>query len=119
MPINVVFDKNGFYHPVFGRMGRGRNQGKVYTLPDAFDKNGMLPSTAELIDDPDDLEETLELEGQRKPIKPKVLDEGRAEKITGAGRRKKASSAAERTTGEDEAPKPKRQRKKPAARKDA
>lgn len=115
MAINVIFDKNGFYHPVYGRMGRGKNQGLVYTLPDAFEKAGMLPNTAEIIDDPEDLEETLEDNEQRKPIKPKVLDEDRAQKITGAGRKRKASSGQERTTGPA---KPARKRKAPA-RKDA
>ena len=36
MPIKVRFDKNGFYSPVYGRLGRGKNEGRVYTLPDEF-----------------------------------------------------------------------------------
>ena len=36
MAIRVRFDKNGFYHPAYGRLGRGKNEGRVYVLPDAF-----------------------------------------------------------------------------------
>ena len=36
MPIKVRFDKNGFYSRVYGRLGRGKNQDRVYTLPDHF-----------------------------------------------------------------------------------
>lgn len=36
MAITVRFDKNGFYHPAYGRLGRGKNEGKIYKLPDAF-----------------------------------------------------------------------------------
>lgn len=75
MPINVRFNKRGYYHPAFGRMGRGANAGKVYTLPDAFATTGMLPFDAEIIADPEQLEQVLEDEGQRKPIKPKLVDE--------------------------------------------
>jgi hypothetical protein len=75
MPINVRFNRRGFYHPAFGRMGRGSNAGKVYSLPDAFAVTGMLPFDAEIIDDPQLLETALEEEGQRKPIKPKLVDE--------------------------------------------
>ena len=75
MPINVRFDKVGFYHPAFGRMGRGKNAGRVYTLPDFFATEGKLPASAEVIEDKTQLEEILEEEGQTKPIKPKVVDE--------------------------------------------
>jgi hypothetical protein len=75
MPINVRFDKVGFYHPAFGRMGRGKNAGRVYTLPDFFAAEGKLPASAEVIEDKAQLEEILEEEGQTKPIKPKVVDE--------------------------------------------
>mgnify|MGYP003634828114 CR=1 FL=1 len=35
--IRVQFDKNGFYHPAFGRLGRGEaNKGRIYGLPDQF-----------------------------------------------------------------------------------
>lgn len=36
MAIRVRFDKNGFYHPSFGRLGRGKDAGTVYRLPDMF-----------------------------------------------------------------------------------
>ena len=75
MPINVRFDKNGFYHPAYGRMGRGKNAGRVYTLPDFFSGEGKLPASAEVIADKEQLEEILEEENQTKPIKPKVVDE--------------------------------------------
>ena len=75
MPINVRFDKNGFYHPAYGRMGRGRNLGSVYTLPDFFATEGKLPLSADIIADKEQLEEILEEENQTKPIKPKVVDE--------------------------------------------
>jgi hypothetical protein len=75
MPINVRFDKAGFYHPAFGRMGRGKNAGRVYSLPDFFSEPGKLPNSAEIIENKAALEEILEEEGQTKPIKPKVVDE--------------------------------------------
>lgn len=75
MPINVRFDKVGFYHPAFGRMGRGKNAGRVYSLPDLFAEQGKLPASAEVIEDKAKLEEILEEEEQAKPIKPKVVDE--------------------------------------------
>ncbi len=36
MPIKVRFDKNGFQSPVYGLLGRGKDEGRVYTLPDEF-----------------------------------------------------------------------------------
>jgi hypothetical protein len=85
MPVNVRFDKNGFYHPAFGRMGRGKNAGRVYSLPDFFVKDGHLPATAEIIEDKSKLEEILEEEGQPKPIKPKVVDEVQLKRSEDAG----------------------------------
>ncbi len=75
MPINVRFDKVGFYHPAYGRMGRGKNAGRVYTLPDFFMTEGKLPLSAEIIEDKEKLAEILEEENQPRPIKPKVVDE--------------------------------------------
>lgn len=89
MSINVRFDKNGFYHPAYGRMGRGKNAGRVYTLPDFFAAEGKLPITAQVIADQQQLEEILEEEEQAKPIKPKVVDEEqlkRSETAAGATR---------------------------------
>ena len=34
--MKVRFDKHGFYHPSFGRIGRGKNKGQWYTLPNVF-----------------------------------------------------------------------------------
>lgn len=90
MPIDVRFNKRGFYHPAFGRMGRGRNAGKVYTLPDAFATTGMLPFDAQIIDNGDELEKILEDEGQRKPIKPKLVDEEQLAKTEKAAASRKA-----------------------------
>ena len=34
MAIKVRFDKAGYYHPAFGRLGRGdKGSGAIYTLP--------------------------------------------------------------------------------------
>jgi len=75
MTINVRFDKAGFYHPAYGRMGRGKNAGRVYALPDFFEAEGKLPASAQIIESKAELEEILEEEEQPKPIKPKVVDE--------------------------------------------
>jgi len=75
MTINVQFDKAGFYHPAFGRMGRSKNAGRVYSLPDFFAAPGKLPASAKIIADKEQLEAVLEEEEQTKPIKPKVVDE--------------------------------------------
>lgn len=36
MAIQVRFSPNGFNHPLYGRLGRGKNLNRIYTLPDAF-----------------------------------------------------------------------------------
>ena len=36
VPVRVKFDNNGFYHPSYGKMGKGRNLGVIYTLPSFF-----------------------------------------------------------------------------------
>lgn len=92
MPINVRFDKNGFYHPAFGRMGRGKNAGRVYSLPDFFGAPGKLPSSATVIEDPAKLEEILEEEEQAKPIKPKVIDEDQLKKAEKAAAERPVST---------------------------
>lgn len=77
MAIKVRFDKSGWHHPSFGRLGRGKFKGHVYNLPDMFGeqetikvpvmdrssrpprkigeqeitRNKYLPSTAEIIDE--------------------------------------------------------------------
>jgi hypothetical protein len=106
MAIHVQFDKHGWYHPAFGRLGRGdKARGTVYMLPDKFgekdEKTGkflMLPQTAVIIDS-EELDEVLEELDQPKPVKPKVSDPDALEKTSapGAGRRAKTQSAQERT----------------------
>lgn len=104
MPINVRFDKVGFYHPAYGRMGRGKNAGRVYSLPDFFAAEGKLPASAEIIEDKEQLEEILEEENQTKPIKPKVVDEEQL----------KRSEQAAKTVSDNRRP-PVRSRRKPSA----
>ena len=104
MSINVRFDKNGFYHPAYGRMGRGKNAGRVYTLPDFFKTEGKLPLSAQVIADKEQLEEILEEEEQPKPIKPKVVDEEQL---------KRAETAATADRGNRRPPT--RSRRKPSA----
>lgn len=104
MPINVRFDKVGFYHPAYGRMGRGKNAGRVYSLPDFFAAEGKLPASAEIIEDKEQLEEILEEENQPKPIKPKVVDEEQL----------KRSEQAAKPVSDNRRP-PVRSRRKPSA----
>jgi len=104
MPINVRFDKVGFYHPAYGRMGRGKNAGRVYALPDFFAAEGKLPASAEIIEDKEQLEEILEEENQTKPIKPKVVDEEQL----------KRSEQAAKPVSDNRRP-PVRSRRKPSA----
>lgn len=106
MSINVRFDKVGFYHPAFGRMGRGKNAGRVYTLPDFFAAEGKLPASAEVIEDKAQLEDILEEEGQTKPIKPKVVDEVQL---------KRAEAPDTRTAVESNRRPPVRSRRKPSS----
>lgn len=109
MAIQVQFDKHGWYHPAFGRLGRGdKNRGVVYTLPDVFAEPGRLPATAKIID-AEELDEVLEDLEQAKPIKPKVADEDALEKVVapGAGRRAKAQTASQRTAPRRGSTKPK------------
>ena len=104
MPINVRFDKVGFYHPAYGRMGRGKNAGRVYALPDFFASEGKLPASAEIIEDKEQLEEILEEENQTKLIKPKVVDEEQL----------KRSEQAAKPVSDNRRP-PVRSRRKPSA----
>ena len=96
MPINVRFDKNGFYHPAYGRMGRGRNLGSVYTLPDFFAAPGKLPSSATIIEDKEQLEQVLEDEEQAKPIKPKVVDEEQLKRAEASNARQSGAQRSRR-----------------------
>ena len=124
MAIKVRFDKAGFYHPAFGRLGRGdANRGRIYQLPDQFaetevfevkhNKTGevvrkmerfkFLPSTAEILDDNrmEELKEEALDADEPEPVvtRPKVADPGELQKVTGRGSEKKPQSAVERTTG--------------------
>ena len=98
MTIKVIFSKRGFYSPLFGRMGHGdKFRGTVYELPDAFKEPGMLPKSVQILDE-DAIEEALEENDQKKPIKPPVLDaEGLKKATAGAGKRNAAQSAQMRT----------------------
>lgn len=127
MSIKVRFDKNGYYHPAFGRLGRGKNAGRVYVLPDEFgqreivevevrdpktkevvevrkkERFKLLPRTAEIIDE-DRMEELKDEalehgEDPPKPIKPRVVGKEHLEKVTGKGRVSTPQSGQERTTG--------------------
>jgi len=129
MAIKVRFDKDGWYHPAFGRLGRGdKAAGTIYNLPDMFgeketvkvplrdpqtkrptgefreyERFKFLPRTAEVLDDTDleILKDEAEETGEAPPkvVRPKV-DPAEAEKLPGKGKVAKAQSAQERTTGE-------------------
>jgi len=91
MSIEVVFGKNGFYHPAYGRLGRGNNKGTVYTLPDEFKEKGMLPSSATILPKAK-VDDVLEANDQRKPVKPKIVDEAQFDKnVKGAAAAKGSS----------------------------
>jgi len=75
MSITVVFDRSGFYHPAYGRMGLGKNSGVPYKLPDAFKGKGMLPATAKILKGGDELEKALDEAEVTKPLTPKIVDE--------------------------------------------
>jgi len=102
MSIDVRFDRAGFHHPAYGRMGRGKQAGLLYTLPDIFAKPGMLPVSAEIVSK-DELPDLLEELEQTRPIKPKVVDEAQLERAQKAaadapikrGRRKPTASETE------------------------
>lgn len=100
MAIKVRFDNNGWYHPAYGRLGRGKNAGLVYRLPDMFGEKETikvpvmdrtakppkqiaekevtrfkyLPETAEVLDDEawEDLVEEAKDAGEDPPktVKP-------------------------------------------------
>jgi hypothetical protein len=121
MPIQVRFDKHGWHHPMFGRLGRGSNAGRIYTLPDHFGEEETitvpimdptsrpprqvdemkvtrfkyLPRTAEIIDS-ERLEELIEEaedagEEPPKPVKPRVSEMAKDEE-TVAGVGKRATA---------------------------
>ena len=129
MAIKVIFGKNGFYHPSYGRLGRGAGKGTVYELPDTFaevetvtvdvmdhsarpprkvgeqeiTRKKYLPSSAKVLD-ADDWEDMVEEaadnnEPAPRPVRPKPA-QGEEDKIPGKGKTAKAQSAVERTTGQ-------------------
>lgn len=93
--MKVRFDKHGFYHPSFGRIGRGKNNGQWYTLPSVFgeketitvplmdntskpprkvgekkiERYKFLPQTAEVLEDKDftAIKQEAEEEGKEPP----------------------------------------------------
>lgn len=65
--MKVLFDKNGWWHPKHGLMGRRGDRGKVYDLPD--DIADQLPATAKIItggEDPEPPKKELRFEGGGK-----------------------------------------------------
>lgn len=104
MAIRVRFDKHGWHHPAFGRLGRGKGAGTIYTLPDQFGETETvkvpvmdntsrpprqvgekeitrfryLPSTVEIIDD-EKLAEIVEQAEDEGETPPKVVKPRRAE----------------------------------------
>ena len=127
--IRVRFDKNGFYHPTYGRLGRGRNEGTIYILPDAFaeretvqvpvmDQSSKPPrqisekevTRYKYLPSTEEMQEAARFDEEAEmPVvkKPKESD-GTLEYLPGKGKTSKAQGAQERTTG-------RARRKKPAA----
>ena len=100
MSINVRFGRRGFYHPAFGRLGIGDDAGKVYTLPDTFDEDGLLPRDTEYLDTEDEVDDALVEAQQEKPEKPKqASDAAQTMPGPGQGRKKKPTAGPEKTTG--------------------
>lgn len=84
MAIKVRFDKDGWYHPAFGRLGRGdKNAGTIYTLPDQF---GETETVEVPVRDP----ATKRLTGETKQVErfkflprtAEIIDGLRLEEIT-------------------------------------
>jgi hypothetical protein len=139
MAIRVRFSRDGWYHPAFGRLGRGKGTDVIYRLPDQFgetetievpvmdhttkpprqvDKKTItrykfLPESVHIIDDEAfaEMEEEAEAENEEKPkaITPKTAEDGALAEVTGRGKTKKVQSAKDRTAGN---PKPKRPARK-------
>jgi hypothetical protein len=70
----VRFSKNGFYHPATGRLGTGDNAGRVYRLPEDFRLPGMLPKSAEILNEApaEVLEDILDEVNQREAAKVSI-----------------------------------------------
>ena len=96
--IYVRFDKSGFYHPAYGRLGYGKGENHIYRLPVEFGNEGCLPSSAEILDRTGAETIVEEEEGSVRIQKPKVVDEEQLERtVTGRGQTRKQASAQERT----------------------
>lgn len=126
--MKVKFDKNGFYHPAYGRLGRGNSVNQWYTLPAVFGEKETidipiwdatskpkrevgtksvtrykyLPQSAEILEDEafDDMKKQLEDDGEEapKPMRPKAASDA-SEHLPTAQSKAKAQSPSERTTG--------------------
>lgn len=137
MSIRVRFSEKGFHHPAFGRLGRGKNAGQIYKLPDSFAEKETikvpimdntskppkkigekevtrfknLPESAEIISEDEfaEMQEEAADAGEKvTAVTPTVATPEQLDKVTGKGHVPKAQSAQERTTG-----------RKPAKRKSA
>jgi hypothetical protein len=126
--MKVKFDKHGFYHPAYGRMGRGNSVNQWYTLAAVFGEKETLevpiydptskpprevgkkkvtrykylPQTATILEEEqfDVMKKQLEDDGEDAPkaIKPKAASDA-SEHLPTAQSKRKAQSPSERTTG--------------------
>ena len=127
--MKVKFDKHGFYHPAFGRLGRGNGGGLWYTLPSVFAEQEdivvplmdntskpprkvgekkitrykYLPQSATIFKEDAEFEamqKQLEDEGEEVPKAVRPKQASDAgEYMPGAQAKGKAQGAIERTTG--------------------
>ena len=139
MAIRVRFSRDGWYHPAFGRLGRGKGVDVIYRLPDQFAETEVikvpvmdhttkpprqvdektitrykfLPQSVHIITDDEfsEMEEEAENDNEDKPktVTPKIAEDGALAEVTGRGKTKKVQSAKDRTAGN---PKPKRPARK-------
>jgi hypothetical protein len=135
MAILVRFSRDGWYHPAFGRLGRGKGADTIYRLPDQFaeretikvpvmdhsskpprqiaektiERYKFLPESVHIIE-PEEFAELVQLaedenEAAPKAITPRIAEDGALAEVTGRGKIPKVQSAKDRTAGN---PKPKR-----------
>lgn len=127
--VKVKFDKNGYYHPAYGRLGRGKNVDQIYEIPAAFAERETievdtyditsvpprvtgkrsitrykhLPRSAEVLSDAmyQLLCEEARNDGLAPPsiVRAKPIDKAELERITGRGSVAPRQTAVERTTG--------------------
>ena len=126
--MKVKFDKHGFYHAAYGRLGRGNSVNQWYTLPAVFGEKETikvpiydptskpkrevdtktitrykyLPQSATILEeaDFDGMKKQLEDDGEDAPkaIKPKAASDA-GEHLPTAQSKRKAQSPSARTTG--------------------